>query len=514
MIQPIIVKFLVISTLFVGMINLIVPFATKEDNPMRSFFLIATSAFFLVNVLILDWMFLHGIDTSFTILYLGKYSLALHTEAFGMIFLTLLSVLWVCALLYTIKFLEINEIKNSSRFLFFLNSCIMIGSFIALSANLLTMFVFYEILTLATIPLIAHQGGEKVAQGLYRYLRILILNGFILFLPAIIIIYANIGHGDFTEGGFIDNTFSNKYVIVLLLMFIFGIAKAAVYPFHGWLPSAMVASYPVSALLHAVVVVKTGLFCIYKILVYVFGISYLQIIFASNNWLIFLPIITILYSSVQAIRYTQVKMMLAYSTINQLSVALMSAFMLSQKSMIAAVMHMVSHSFTKICLFYAAGNIYSVKNSYRIEELIGVHNTMPRTSFVLLIASLSLIGIPPFAGFISKFYIMMAAAEQQNIIVMITLAISSIFSALYVMRMVIFIYRPASENKILHLKLKKYFDESMENKKSSKVISANYKAETRLPLFMILSIALCASGVIGFFLIQQGISKFLMFVTI
>lgn len=514
MIQPIIVKFLVISTLFVGSVNLIVPFTTKEDSPIRSFLLLTTSILFLINVLILDWMFLYGIDASFTILYLGKYSLALHIEAFGMIFLTLLAILWICALLYTIGFLKINDIKNSNRFLFFLNSCMMIGSIIALSANLLTMFIFYEMLTLATIPLIAHQSNAKVTEGLCRYLKILILSSFILFLPAVIIIYANTGHGDFTEGGFITSYFSSTHVIYLLLMFIFGIAKAAIYPLHGWLPSAMVASYPVSALLHAVVVVKTGLFCIYKILVYVFGIQHLQTILAENNWLILLPIVTILYSSLQAIRHTQVKMMLAYSTINQLSIALMSAFMLSQKSMIAAIMHMVSHSFTKICLFYATGNIYSVKNAYRVEELVGIYNTMPRTSLVLLISSLSLIGVPPFAGFISKFYIMLAAADQENILVMITLAISSILSALYVMRMVIFTYRPIADKQILHLKLKTYFDESIRSKMSKRIISVKHKAESRLPLCMVLSITLCASGVAGFFLIQRGISQYLMFVTI
>lgn len=505
-------QLLVISTLLIGLVNLITPFATREDSKIRSTFLLIVSVSFLANVLLLDYLFLSGIQTSFMLLDLGKYNIALHLEPLGMIFLTLLAILWICALLYTIKFLDINEMKNSNRFLFFVNCCVMIGSFIALSANLFTMFIGYEVLTLCTIPLIAHYSNEKVSKGLTKYLKILMLSGLVLFLPAIIIVYSTIGHGNFTSVGFVQGHFSDMHAIILLLLFIFGIAKAAMYPFHSWLPSAMVASYPVSALLHAVVVVKTGLFCIYKILSYVFGLSYLQILFADYNWLVILPIITIVYSSLQAIRFTQVKMVLAYSTINQLSIALLSAFLLTPKGLIAAVMHMISHSFTKICIFYAAGNIYSVKNAYHIGELIGIRRTMPKTSFVMLIAGLSLMGIPPFAGFISKFYIMLAAAEVGNLLVMITLGISTLFSAIYVIKMLIFIYRPTTDNFILHLKLKPYFDEAPNSKASKRVVSGKHTAENRLPIFMILSIALCLTGVIAFLPMQQAITKFLMFI--
>ncbi|PCJ27568.1 MAG: cation:proton antiporter [Rickettsiales bacterium] len=504
-------EFLVIGALLVGMMNLFTPFISKEDSPVRSLFLISVSVIFLINILLLDYLFLSGIEVNFTLFEFGKYTIALHLEPLGMIFLTLLSVLWICALLYTIKFLAINEIENSDRFLFFVNCCVLTGSIVALSANLFTMFAGYEILTLCTIPLIAHKRSQAVSDGLFKYLKILMTTGLLLFLPAIIVIYSSIGHGNFTYGGFIAGHFSDANAIILLLLFIFGISKAAIYPFHSWLPAAMVASYPVSALLHAVVVVKTGLFCIYKILAYVFGLAYLQTLFADYNWLVLLPIFTIIYSSLQAIRYTELKMILAYSTINQLSIALLSAFLLTPKGLMAAVIHMVSHSFTKICMFYAAGNMYSVKNSYNIQELVGIKNTMPKTSFVMLIAGLSLIGMPPFAGFISKFYIMMAAAEQENLLVMLILLVSTAFSALYVIKIIIFIYRPTNDEFILHLKLKPYFNEPISHRSSKRIISSKHKAEKHLPTFMILSIALCLSGVVGFFLIQQAIIKFLMF---
>lgn len=512
MMYSIMPQFLIISTLLLGAINLITPFISKEESNSRSVFMLLVSLFFLLNVIILDYLFLRGAAASFVLLNLGKYSIAIHIEPVGLIFLTLLSILWVLSLLYTIKFLEINQMLNSNRFLFFMNACILTASIIALSANLFTMFICYELLTLFTIPLIGHHGGDKIANGLFVYLKILMISSLILFLPAILIIHNVIGHGNFTHDGFVAGYFSNTHAIILLLMFIFGIAKAAIYPLHAWLPAAMVASYPVSALLHAVVVVKAGLFCVYKILLYVFGLTYLQALFASYNWLVILPIITIIYSSLQAVQYTQVKMMLAYSTINQLSIALMSAFLLTQKGINAAIIHMISHSFTKICLFYTAGNIYSVKNAYHIGELIGIHRTMPKTSFIMLISGLSLIGMPPFAGFISKFYILLAAAEQENILVMIILAISTLFSALYMIKMLIFVYRPTTDNFILHLKLKPYFDEDLNKKKSKRIVSKNYNAEARLPYFMILSIALCLSGVIGFIFILQGIKEFLMFI--
>ena len=227
----------------------------------------------------------------------------------------------------------------------------------------------------------------------------------------------------------------------------------------------MVASYPVSALLHAVVVVKTGLFCIYKVLFYVFGLEYLQYLFGGYNWLVIIPAITILYSSLQALKCNEIKMILAYSTINQLSIALISAFLFTPKGLAAAVIHMVSHSFSKICLFYSAGNFYSSGRTYYLTDLIGINKNMPKTSAIFLIATLSLIGIPPFAGFISKFHIMVAAANQQNLLVMIVIAVSSLFSAFYMLKVLGFIYEP--------VKIK------------------NNNTEKTVPIFMFISLVLC-----------------------
>jgi multicomponent Na+:H+ antiporter subunit D len=479
-------NFLIISTIILGMINLVVPFFTKEDSKIRNFFLITVSGFFLINIVLIDYLYVNLIDINFTLLNIGNYSIAFGLEPLGLIFLTMIAVLWVPSLLYTTKFLKINHFLHSSKYLFFVNSCILIGCIVAISANLITMFVAYEILTLCTIPLIAHHADKKTLAGLHKYLAILLLSGVVLFLPAIIVIYSKVGSGTFIAGGFIKQNFSNSASIFLLLAFIFGISKTAIFPLHGWLPAAMVASYPVSALLHAVIVVKTGLFCIYKILFYVFGLAYLQSLFNDYNWLVILPAITILYSSFLALRSSEIKMLLAYSTINQISIALISAFLLTPKGLIAAVIHMVSHSFTKICLFYSAGNFYSFKKTYYISDLAGIHKIMPKTSLILLIATLSLIGMPPFAGFISKFYIMMAAADQQNFFVMIILIFSSIFSFLYMSKIILAIYKPIKNENNIEKKF--------------------------LPISMFISLFLCISFVIGFFFIQKIISIFLTFI--
>ncbi|XVN42567.1 MAG: proton-conducting transporter membrane subunit [Candidatus Rickettsia vulgarisii] len=479
---------LIFSTISLAILNLLTPFISNNDNKIRNYLLITISSFFFINILMIDWLFLKGIRAELSVSLFGDFIIGFHLEVLTLIFLTLVSFLWICALLYTIKYIKINNIDNSSRFIFFLNLSVISGVMIGLSANLFTMFIFYEILTLSTAPLIAHSGGDKVLAGVEQYLKILLISGAVLFLPAIMIIYAKIGHGNFVSQGIIDNYFSKNQTIVLLLTFIFGIAKTALCPLHKWLPAAMVAHYPVSSLLHAVVVVKSGLFCIYKVLIYIFGLKYLQNIFFEFNFIILLPLITIIYSSLRALQSDNIKKILAYSTINQLAIALLSAFMFTSKSMGAAILHLCSHAFTKICLFYGMGSIYSLKKTYKVSDLTAIAYEMPKTTFIIFIAGLSLIGIPPFGGFISKFYIMLAAAEQNQIGVMIILALSTIFSALYLAKLLMLIYKPIDE--------------------TGKSISI----ENKLPIFMRISLMICASGVIFFYFIQMYIKKFLIYI--
>jgi len=480
---------LIPSIIMIAATNLLIPFVSRADSLMRNFLLIFTSSFFLLNILIIDWFFLSGMRAEITVYSFGLYQLGFNLEPVGIIFLNLIATLWVCALGYSTKFLAVNNMHNTSRFLFFINLCVLFGILIALASNLFTMFICYELLTLATIPLIAHELSEKVSKSLYRYLKILMISALVLFLPAVIMIYAKVGHGNFLPGGIIENNFSKINTIILLLMFVFGISKTAIYPLHSWLPAAMVASYPVSALLHAVIVVKAGLFCIFKILIYIFGLQYLQNIFAEFNWIIYLPVITIFYSSIKALNTNNIKMILAYSTITQLSLSLLAAFMFTPKAMAAAILHMVAHSFSKISMFYTAGNFYSVKNTYVIQDLYGIWKEMPRSSSMFAIAALSLVGIPPLGGFISKFFILFAAARHEQYIVIFTVLASSVLTATYLSRIMLFIFKKNSnEQKALYLNLEK-----------------------TLPMPMLVSIYICIALVVFFFIVQKFIGQFLLY---
>jgi multicomponent Na+:H+ antiporter subunit D len=366
----------------------------------------------------------------------------------------------------------------------------LLGVTISLASNLFTMFVIYELLTLTTIPLISHSGGTQINRNLYKYLKILLISSIVLFLPAVLIIYHTLHNGDFVNSGFIQGNFTKNHTIILFLMFIFGISKSAPYPLHNWLPNAMVANYPTSAILHAVLIVKTGIFCIIKIIIYVFGLKYLSSIFLEFDWIILMPIYSIFYSSFKALSSNNIKMILAYSTINQLAIILLSCFLFTKKAIFAALLHLISHSFSKICLFYSAGNFYSISKTTNVNHLLNMSKLMPYTSFIFLIASLSLIGLPPFGGFISKFYIMRAAIERDQILILFVIALSTVATAIYMTRILLYLYSSAPQ-----------------------IEPTYHKPPSRkIPLSMMFSLYICASGIICFFLIQINVNKFFLYV--
>ncbi|RYE06505.1 MAG: cation:proton antiporter [Rickettsiaceae bacterium] len=423
--------------LSIASFNLLIPFISQHGGFLRNYLLLIASMLFFLGVILLDWLFLQKISVSLYLFSIGKYQFALSVELYGLVFLNLLACLWIVALLYTSKYLELNnENENSSLFIFFMNLCVSLGVLVALSANLFTMFIAYEMLTLATIPLIIYKKSDNpvIWTALYKYLKILMTSSLVLFLPAIIIIYSKVGNGNFIAAGFVENYFGNSQSIILFLMFIFGISKAALYPLCGWLPAAMVANYPTSALLHAVVVVKVGLFCLFKICTHVFGLSYLYSIFAHHNWIVIFPAVTVIYSSVKALSVNNIKAILAYSTINGLAISLLVAFMFTKKSMSLAILHMISHSVTKICLFYCIGIFYSFRKFYNLQDISGLGRQVPIVGFIFVLASLSLIGIPPFGGFISKFLIIAEAIRQKQILIVFITGISGLLSSLYILK--------------------------------------------------------------------------------
>ncbi len=356
--------------------------------------------------------------------------LAFQVEPLGMMFAALASGLWLINSLYSIGYMRGNNEQNQTRFyvMFAISLAATMG--VAFAGNLLTLFLCYEVLTLSTYPLVSHKGDEQTVRSARIYLGILLTTSIGLFLPAIIWTYTAVGHGNFVPGGILAGSVEGPAVGLLLALFIFGIGKAAVMPVHRWLPAAMVAPTPVSALLHAVAVVKAGVFTVTKVIVYIFGVDYL---FAepSSSWLLYAAAFTIIAASVVALRQQNLKRLLAYSTVAQLSYVVMAAAILKPLAEIGAAIHMVAHAFGKITLFFAAGAIYVASRKTELHQLRGIGLRMPVTMTAFTIGALSMIGVPPTGGFVSKWYILAGAFQDDNYVALATIILSTVLNAAY-----------------------------------------------------------------------------------
>ena len=356
--------------------------------------------------------------------------IAFRVEPLGMLFAALASGLWIVNSLYSIGYMRGNHEKNQTRFYVMFAVSLAATMGVAFAGNLITLFLFYEMLTLSTYPLVAHKGDQNTVRSARIYLGILLTTSIGLFLPAIIWTYSVAGSGDFTAGGFLAGKIDGPAIGLLLGLFVFGVGKAAVMPVHRWLPAAMVAPTPVSALLHAVAVVKAGVFTITKVIVYVFGVEFL---FAapSSDWLLYAAAFTIIAASVVALRQQNLKRLLAYSTIAQLSYVVMAAAILKPLAEIGAAIHMVAHAFGKITLFFAAGAIYVAAKKTEIGQLKGIGRRMPITMTAFTIGALSMIGVPPTGGFVSKWYILAGAFQDDNYVALATIILSTVLNAAY-----------------------------------------------------------------------------------
>lgn len=356
--------------------------------------------------------------------------IAFRVEPLGALFAGLASSLWIVNSVYSIGYMRGNKEKNQTRFyaMFALSLAATMG--IAFAGNLITLFLCYEILTLSTYPLVSHKGDENTVRSARIYLGVLLTTSIGLLLPAIIWTYSIAGTGDFVAGGILEGNLAGPAVGLLLALFVFGIGKAAVMPVHRWLPAAMVAPTPVSALLHAVAVVKAGVFTVTKVITYTFGIEFL---FAepSSGWLLYVAAFTIIAASLVALKQTNLKRLLAYSTIAQLSYVVMAAAILKPLAEIGAAIHMLAHAFGKITLFFAAGAIYVAAKKTELPQLAGIGRRMPWTMAAFTIGALSMIGVPPTGGFVSKWYILAGAFQDDNFIALFTIITSTVLNAAY-----------------------------------------------------------------------------------
>jgi len=366
---------------------------------------------------------------------LAGLDLAFSVEPLGLLFALLASGLWIVTHVYGVGYMRGNNERDHARF--FACFCFAIFSVmgIAFAANMFTLFLFYEALTLSTYPLVAHKGSSEAMRGARTYLGILIGTSIGLQLVAIVWTYAIAGTLGFTKGGILAGHIAGPMVAVLLALYAFGIGKAALMPFHRWLPAAMVAPTPVSALLHAVAVVKAGVFTMLKVGIYIFGIDFLATTGASI-WLMWLAAFSIIASSVVALTKDNLKARLAYSTISQLSYITLGVALASAMGVLGGGLHVVMHAMGKITLFMCAGSIYVATHKTNISQMTGLGRAMPITFGAFLIGALSIIGLPPLGGSWSKWLLIMGAADTGQWVMIGVLLVSSLLNVAYLMPVV------------------------------------------------------------------------------
>jgi multicomponent Na+:H+ antiporter subunit D len=358
--------------------------------------------------------------------------LALLVEPLGMLFGLVASFLWIVTSVYSIGYMRGHGEKNQTRFYVCFAVALSSAIGVAFAANMFTLFIFYEMLTLSTYPLVTHSGTDEARRAGRVYLGVLLGTSIGLQLFAIVWTWSLTGTLDFTEGGILQGAASPALTAVLYAMYVFGIGKAALMPFHRWLPAAMVAPTPVSALLHAVAVVKAGVFAILKVSIYIFGIEYLSEI-GAGTWLAYVAGATIVVASLVAMTKDNLKARLAYSTVSQLSYVILGAVLANAWSVAGSGMHIAMHAFGKITLFFCAGAILVAAHKTEVSEMGGLGRRMPITMFAFLVASLSIIGLPPLGGLWSKWYLGLGAVEANQMVLLAVLMLSSLLNIAYLL---------------------------------------------------------------------------------
>jgi multicomponent Na+:H+ antiporter subunit D len=360
--------------------------------------------------------------------------IAFQAEPLGALFAVIASGLWLVNSVYSIGYMRAGNEKHQTRFYMSFAVAISAAIGVAFAANLFTLFIFYEVLTLSTFPLVTHKGDEKARRGGRIYLGVLMATSIGLFLPAIVWTYVIAGTTDFMPGGLLAQHVdaAGPIVGILLGLYAFGIGKAALMPVHPWLPNAMVAPTPVSAFLHAVAVVKAGVFAILKIVIYIFGIDLLKDTGASIPFM-WIAAGSILLASAIAMNQDNLKARLAYSTVSQLSYITLGAMLATSMGVMGGAMQIAAHALGKMTLFMCAGAIYVAHHKTLISEMRGLGRVMPFTFGAFFLGAMSIVGLPPMAGSWPKFFLMLAAADAGQLAIIVVLIISSIVNVVYLL---------------------------------------------------------------------------------
>jgi multicomponent Na+:H+ antiporter subunit D len=360
-------------------------------------------------------------------------SISLRADGLSMVFAFCASFLWVCTVFYSAGYMRGLHEHEQTRF----NTCFALALFgavgCAFSDNLLTLYLFYEIVSICTYPLVAHHEDEESYESGRKYLTYLTGAAKGLVLPAMVLIYVLTGNLDFANNmntGILPAGVNHWVVTALYACCILGFAKNAVMPLHSWLPSAMVAPTPVSALLHAVAVVKVGVFSTVRVMLYVFGLDTMRALNLGLPTAYFVSF-TIIVASIIALSKDNLKARLAYSTVSQLSYIILGVALMTRPGIEGGLIHIANHAFSKITLFFCAGAIYVATHKKNISEMSGLGRAMPWTFGAFALASLSMIGAPPVAGFVTKWYLLNGAFSAGSVGIIIILLISTLLNAAY-----------------------------------------------------------------------------------
>ncbi len=408
----------------------LIAMSNRRPN-LREFWTLLAAVSMFVTVASMLAQVLDGKILEYRLLTLfSGLDITFRVDALGLFFATTASFLWIIVSFYSIGYMRALHEHAQTRYYMCFAIALLAASGVAFSANLITILVFYEILTLSTYPLVIHHEDEEAIQGARRYLTYLLGTSIAFNLPAIFLTYVFAKTLNFSIGGILSGVAPPLMITVIFFLFIAGIGKAAIMPFHSWLPAAMVAPTPVSALLHAVAVVKAGVFTVARIVLYVFGVDTLSKL-GLGIILAYIASFTIIVASIIALRQDNLKRRLAYSTVSQLSYIILGVSLLTMKGITGGIIHIAMHAFGKITLFLCAGSILVASGKKNISDMKGIGKKMPITLSAFFIGALSVIGIPPCGGFISKWYLALGCIEIHQMALLAVLLTSSFFNAVY-----------------------------------------------------------------------------------
>ena len=410
--------------------GLVIFLLDEEQHLLRTVLNLAGAVLKLVLVGWMIWGVFHDHAYLSRLTLLPGLDLVLEADALSVLFVALSTVLWLVTTVYAIGYLE--HSPHRSRFFGFFSLCVSATVGIALAGNLVTFLIFYELLTLATFPLVAHRGTADSMKGAKVYLAYTVAGGAVL-LFAVAWLSALAGPVEFTEGGALDAVAARHRteLTIIFALLIGGLGvKAALIPLHGWLPQAMVAPAPVSALLHAVAVVKAGAFGIVRVVYDVYGVD-LAADLGVLGPLAVLAGATIVYGSVRALSQDGLKKRLAYSTVSQVSYIALGTAIFGPVASIGGIVHLVHQGVMKITLFFCAGNLAETLGIHNVSEMRGCARRMPLTMAAFTVGALGMIGVPPVAGFVTKWYLGTGAVAAGSDWVLVVLAASSLLNAAY-----------------------------------------------------------------------------------